>query len=527
MQKTNHGGGSPILRGLKANKVLLLIDGIRMNNATYRGGNLQYLNTVDPFSLQRIEVVHGPVSVLYGSDALGGAIHLVTRKPALSSNGLRWQAALRGLVSSADESRMAHGQVMVAGRRLGLLASGGWRSYGDVTRGSRGGEVLMRGCATTAAPIAGWNARNRPTAIRRMICLSKRCGSPRPTPKSCWRIKTVASRRCRGTTCTRCRNTCSGSTGRRSATWPMRCCAGNGRTAFSSRPRSRCPGTGSTNSACARNVPARGAPTMRFARLTLGAQLQFTRIVADNHLLIYGMDYYRDRVAARSFRESPDAEVVQTRAPLFPDGSRYSSLGLYAWFEWRPAPRFKLDFGGRYSAFRLTAPFSVSHPATEPFGTVQQSPSAVTFSLGMKVDVAANLAWVANLAQGFRAPNLDDVSKLGPGKGGRFYDVPNLQLRPEKNWSVDTGFKWLSEKLKGEAVVYYNVLRDMMVRRPAAFTGKSYVLEGGDTLWVYHKANAGRAFTTGFAAGFEWRPTDGWLGFGNLSYTYGQDLDAR
>ncbi|MDQ7064697.1 MAG: TonB-dependent receptor [candidate division KSB1 bacterium] len=524
MQKTNHGGGSPILRGLKANKVLLLIDGIRMNNATYRGGNLQYLNTVDPFSLQRIEVVHGPVSVLYGSDALGGAIHLVTRKPALSSNGLRWQAALRGLVSSADESRMAHGQVMVAGRRLGLLASGGWRSYGDVTRGSRGGEVLMqrlrndsradRRLERTQSPN-GYQAHDlfvkalwQPAADAEIVLAYQNSRQPEVPRYDVYEVQKYLL-------------------------WQYRPQERDLAYAVLRWKRPNCffqqaALTMSWHRQYEQRVRQKRASSWRtydaFRTVTLGAQLQFTRIVADNHLLIYGMDYYRDRVAARSFRESPDTEVVQTRAPLFPDGSRYSGLGLYAWFEWRPAPRFKLDFGGRYSAFRLTAPFSVSHPATEPFGTVQQSPSAVTFSLGMKVDVAANLAWVANLAQGFRAPNLDDVSKLGPGKGGRFYDVPNLQLRPEKNWSVDTGFKWLSEKLKGEAVVYYNVLRDMMVRRPAAFTGKSYVLEGGDTLWVYHKANAGRAFTTGFAAGFEWRPTDGWLGFGNLSYTYGQDL---
>ena len=524
MQKTNQGGGSPILRGLKANKVLLLIDGIRMNNATYRGGNLQYLNTVDPFSLQRIEVVHGPVSVLYGSDALGGAIHLVTREPELSPKGVRWQAVLGGLASSADQSRMAHGQVIVAGRKLGLLMTGGWRSYGDVIRGSRGGELLMQRLRSDSRTVRRLERRQSPNGYRAYDVFAKALWQPTADAEM-----VLAYQNSRQPEVPRY----DVYEVQKYLLWQYR--PQERDLAYAvlrwKRPNrffQQAALTLSWHRQYEQRVRQKRASSWRtydaFRTETLGVQWQFTRIVADNHLLIYGMDYYRDRVAARSYRESPDAEVVQSRPPLFPDGSRYQSLGMYAWFEWRPSLRLKLDFGGRLSRFRLRAPFSPAYSATARFGTVQQSPSALTFSLGMKLDMAENLAWIANLAQGFRSPNLDDVSKLGPGKGGAFYDVPNPQLQPEKNWSVDTGFKWLSEHLKGEAVVYYNALRDLMVRRPAEFNGKPYVLEGGDTLWVYHKANAGRAFTTGFAAGFEWRPADGWMGFGNLSYTYGQDL---
>lgn len=78
VQKTGHGGGSAILRGLSSNRILILVDGIRLNNALYRLGNHQYLTTVDANTLERMEVVHGPGSVLFGSDALGGTINLIT-----------------------------------------------------------------------------------------------------------------------------------------------------------------------------------------------------------------------------------------------------------------------------------------------------------------------------------------------------------------------------------------------------------------------------------------------------------------
>ncbi|MFZ1297692.1 MAG: TonB-dependent receptor plug domain-containing protein, partial [Saprospiraceae bacterium] len=79
VQKSQQGGGSPVMRGFEANKILLVIDGVRMNNAIYRGGHLQNIITVDPLLLEKAELVFGPSSVIYGSDALGGVIHLITR----------------------------------------------------------------------------------------------------------------------------------------------------------------------------------------------------------------------------------------------------------------------------------------------------------------------------------------------------------------------------------------------------------------------------------------------------------------
>lgn len=84
VQRSQMGGGSPILRGFEANKVLLVLDGVRMNNAIYRSGHLQNAITVDPAMLERVEVHFGPASVMYGSDALGGVIHFRSRQAQFS-----------------------------------------------------------------------------------------------------------------------------------------------------------------------------------------------------------------------------------------------------------------------------------------------------------------------------------------------------------------------------------------------------------------------------------------------------------
>ena len=86
VQKSQQGGSSPVIRGFEASRVLLVVDGIRMNNAIYRAGHLQNVITVDQNMLERVEVLYGPASTLYGSDALGGVIHLRTKQPLLSTN---------------------------------------------------------------------------------------------------------------------------------------------------------------------------------------------------------------------------------------------------------------------------------------------------------------------------------------------------------------------------------------------------------------------------------------------------------
>ncbi|MEO1449864.1 MAG: TonB-dependent receptor plug domain-containing protein, partial [Bacteroidota bacterium] len=139
VQRSQAGGGSPNLRGFEANKVLLVIDGVRMNNAIYRSGHLQNVITIDPAILDRAEVLFGPGSVIYGSDALGGVMHLFTRKPQLRTENqprMQGQAALRG--SSANGELSAHVDLNVGGTkwaslssitatRFGNLRSGAWR----------------------------------------------------------------------------------------------------------------------------------------------------------------------------------------------------------------------------------------------------------------------------------------------------------------------------------------------------------------------------------------------------------------
>jgi hemoglobin/transferrin/lactoferrin receptor protein len=137
VQKSQQGGSSPVLRGFEASRVLLVVDGIRMNNAIYRAGHLQNVITVDQNMLERVEVLYGPASTLYGSDALGGVVLMRTKQPRLSTtNGLLVTGSAFVRRSTANDEKTAHADVSFGGRSFAWLQSYNYSDFGDMRMGS-------------------------------------------------------------------------------------------------------------------------------------------------------------------------------------------------------------------------------------------------------------------------------------------------------------------------------------------------------------------------------------------------------
>jgi outer membrane receptor protein involved in Fe transport len=524
IQKTNQGGGSALIRGLKANKILLMIDGIRLNNATYRGGNTQYLNTIGANSLERIEVVHGPVSALYGSDALGGAITWITNNPILrASEAFRWSATVSGHASSADEIFGSHLGLSGASAKFGFLLDGSFQSYGDVRRGTNGGETLMQRLRNDSRADRLLPEKQSPNAFDAYDFMAK--AMYKPTEASQFTALFQLNRQ--------------PSVPRYDVFE---------RQAFSKwhyEPQERDFGYLSYKLSRATKLFNFATATVSFQRqlerrikqrvgrttesreayetVTLGAELQFNRILGDHFFVAYGFEFYADNVNTESTEQDLATGSVSPITTLYPDGSTYSSFGAFFQGEVVLSRRWILDAGLRFSAFQLKAPFAPGATGSVDLGTVEQSPDALTGSLGTRFELAENLNLVANIAQGFRAPNLDDVSKLGLGKGGSFYDVPNAGLGPEKVLSLDGGLKFGFARFKAQAIFYYSDFTDLMVRQPATFAGLPYIIDEGDTVAVFHRQNAGQAYITGFALGARVGLAARLSATGNLSYTYGQN----
>ena len=523
VQKTNHGGGSPVIRGFRANKLLLLIDGIRMNNSTYRGGNTQYLNSIAPFALDRVEVVHGPVSALYGSDALGGAINLLTRSPTLGDGGpLHWEGRAIAGLSSADNSRYLNAGVSIGDSWWGVLADFAHRSFGDIVRGARGGDELMRRLENDSRTERNLQKTQAPNAYDATDLTLKVALHPGETHQI-----DMAYQLSRQPSVPRY----DAIETRSDSIWRY---APQERDLFyASYEHNRQSGlyhkalvTISLHRQAEQRIRQKFGSSKEkrdaFQAMTLGLQVQMNRLLGQKHFLVYGLEFYHDWIDAESAARNTRTGAITARVPRFPDKSTYANFGTYIQGEFALAPALVLQIGLRFSTFKLRAPFG-NNPESAAFGTVEQSPQALTASIGGRYSLSGRVALVANLAQGFRAPNLDDVTKLGVGKGGVVFDIPNANVKPEETISGDFGLKIHGTRGQVQAMAFYNRIRDLLLRRPATFQDLPYVIEEGDTLQVFHKENAGKAYTTGFAAEAEFLLTDTAVLFGNLSTTYGQD----
>ncbi|MFQ5628157.1 MAG: TonB-dependent receptor domain-containing protein [bacterium] len=523
IQKTNQGGGSALIRGLKANKILLMIDGIRLNNSTYRGGNTQYLNTIGAQSLEKIEVVHGPVSALYGSDALGGAINTMTKSPALSATQKpRWAATASGLVSSADAIASTSLSLSGAGARFGILLDASFHSYGDVRRGASGGETLMerlrndsredRVLPEKQAPNAfdAYNLmakalyKTGESSLTALFQLNRQPSVPRydvfeRQEFSKWHYEPQE----RDFACL------SYKISRPTKLFNFATATLSFQRQFERRIKQR----------LGRTTESREA----YETVTLGAELQLNRIFGEHFFVAYGFEFYTDDVSTESSEQDLVSGSISPITTLYPDGSTYNSFGAFFQGEIVLSRRWILDGGLRFSAFKLKAPFVPGATGSLDLGTVEQSPNAFTGSIGTRFELADNLNLVANFAQGFRAPNLDDVSKLGLGKGGRFYDVPNADLGPEEVLSIDGGFKFGFERFKAHAIAYYSDFTDLLVRRPAVFNGQQFIVDEGDTVSVFRKENTGKAYIAGFELGAKVWLVENFSATGQISYTYGQN----
>jgi hemoglobin/transferrin/lactoferrin receptor protein len=136
VQKSQMGGGSPVIRGFEASRILLVVDGVRMNNAIYRAGHLQDIMTVDQQTVERIEVISGPASVVYGSDALGGVIHMITRAaPFLDSAGMQVGGSALLRHATANNERTAHVDLSISRKRFSSFTSITASRFGDLRQG--------------------------------------------------------------------------------------------------------------------------------------------------------------------------------------------------------------------------------------------------------------------------------------------------------------------------------------------------------------------------------------------------------
>jgi hemoglobin/transferrin/lactoferrin receptor protein len=498
VQQTTPGQGVVILRGLKGSEVLHVVDGFRLNNAIFRNAPNQYVALVDSQSLARIEAVRGPMSALYGGDAMGGVVQMLTWEPRF--DGSEWQARglLRSMYGSADDSTLSRVEGALGRERL--VMSGG-ATYQDVNeRRVGGGEEL---------PYTQFTARAADARVRALVTagneftLSLQYSEQPRTPRHdeltpgygqaqassavYWfepQRRDFAQLRWRGSNPIRAWDSAEAQVGQQ-------------RMEDGRRNRD----SGSNYEDRESNVDT-----------SRGLAFQASKAVGASHHLTYGFDHYDDEVESSRTRTDVATGATSVRAPRFPDGSTMSQAGAFVADDWSVGERLDVLGGVRWNTSRTRLPASGEFAAT----TVENDGFAA--NLGVACEVTPGWRLVANFGQGFRAPNVFDLGTFGDRPGNRF-NVPNPDLEQEQVTTLDAGWKVRNDRLEGELIGFYSRYRDKIT---SVLTGE--VTDSGRL--VVQSQNAARLVLYGAEFSLRHRLSDAVEWRTQLTWTRGEETSA-
>lgn len=490
VQKTNLGAGAPYVRGLVGNQVLVLVDGVRLNNATYRFGPNQYLGTVDPDLLARIEVVRGPGSVLYGSDAIGGVVNLVTRTPEFSSGG--WQRAFE------SRAGLSAGAVEQSGRLGGTLASprvairGGvsGHNFADVRAGGSRGTLTPTGYGEAAGDLAV----SLRLASAHVLTATLQAHHQSDVPRWDQVVQRGFSRYAFDP---QERQLATLRYAARALPWADAVSA----TASLQRTKER------------RRIQRSGSvtDTTETDRVrTLGMTLDLSKRVGDHLALQAGAEGYADQVSSARADVDTRTGVGLNRRGLYPNGATASSAAMFGRGVWTYR-RLRAEAGARYSAFRVSA-------SDATFSDLELTPNAWVGQTGAAIRLAGQTLVFGSLAQSFRAPNIDDVSTLGRFDSG--IEVPSAGLAPERGLTSEVGLRARTRSTTASIVAFRTNLNDLIDRVRATYDGAPTF----DGQAVFQKANVGRARVMGWESEVTWQPRPDVAVTGHATATTGQAL---
>ncbi|MFD0863452.1 TonB-dependent receptor plug domain-containing protein [Sungkyunkwania multivorans] len=535
VQKSQLGGGSPIIRGFSTNRLLLSVDGVRMNNAIFRGGNLQNVIAIDPLSIQNTEVILGPGSVIYGSDAIGGAMNFFTLEPKTSQSG-SLEFTGNGLVryATASNERTAHVDVNIGLRKWAFLTSTSFTDFGDLRMGRHGPEAYLRNEYVTTINGQDTTVPNEdplvqnPTGYNQFNFLQKAVFSPNDIWK--YRFGLIYSTTSDYPRYDRLIR--YGEENLRSAEWfygPQRWFMGNtkvekkGDGSFYDNAKLTLAFQYFRESRNDRDFDDDDLTSRKEAVDAYSANLDFEKKVRTKSSLYYGMEYILNRIRSTGDIISRSTGVSRPTSTRYPNGADWQSIAAYASYKWKPSKELALQSGLRYNFITSTSNFEANNRFFNfPFAEATINTGALTGTAGVSWSPNKTLQWKAHFSTAFRAPNIDDVGKIFDSEPGTVV-VPNPNLSPEYAYSGELGLLLNFDKLDIEMATYYTFLDDALIRDDFTINGESQILYDGEISNVQAIQNAARARIYGFEAGLKYTFSEQMRMTTKFSYVGGEE----
>ena len=513
IQMSQSGGGSPIIRGFEANRVLLVVDGVRLNNAIYRSGHLQNSISVSPLMLDNIDIIFGPSSVKYGSDALGGVVHYHTKSP---KKGQLWKANLLQRYTSANNGvNLYFDQSWSKGKwgflqainlnRFGNLKMGAQRNHGYENWGNEEHITNGKEQLRTAYDQVDFIQKIRFDASQH---LSYKLNLQLSSTTNLNRFDQL--------------NDLSGGTPKYTEWYygPQKRLL----LSLGTEHQKKTVFYDSFNNTLSyqqleesRNSQKLNADLIeRIENVSVFANTADFIKKWDYNTLNYGIDLQHNIV------RSSATENYNTR--YADGGSDMTSLSVYSQYKHPFSKSSYFSVGARYSKVQLNGKFNETQSLGLPFNAVQLDNDAITASAGLKWDMGKGWESTIAASTGFRSPNVDDVTKVFE-KSGKL-TVPNEDLSPEFSKNIELTINKSLGKSYLSATYYYTLLEDAIVKQAFSLNGQDSLWYDGEYLPVYANTNSQDAFLFGYNAKAYIHLNKHWSSTHTISYTYGKDESA-
>lgn len=541
VQKSQLGGGSPTIRGFQANRILLVVDGVRMNNAITRSGHTQDLITVDQYALDRVEVVSGPNSVAYGSDALGGTIHLITRTPEfLGADSIRTTGDAFVRYATAANEKTAHAGIELRGKRLASFTSITASDFGDLRQGStrnpfyedlgrmpfevvreNGHDVVKRNDDSNVQLGSGYKQLDVLEKLRYSTGghvvhqLNLQLSTSTDVPR--YDKITEYSFNAAGDIAPKYAEYYYGPQQRMLAAYTLEVKRDAGwfqlarfTPSFQHQEQSR--------------------HNRRFGSSNLGHNVEQVDVLGFNadmekqigkHELRFGADISGENVESSAYNENITTGARSYRTTRYPNGgSSMSSFAAYVNHSLEISPKFIITEGLRFTHVGLSTTFNDDEDFRFLNGTYGQNNSALTWRAGVVLMPGNDWRFSLMGSSGFRAPNVDDIGKVFDSAQGDVI-VPNTELEPEYTTNFEaSASKTLNNRSSVELNGFYTLYTNAITVGPYTVNGQDSIDFDGVLSRVAALQNTAKAYLYGTSVQFTGHFNDRFTLRSGFTYTY-------
>jgi len=534
VQKSQQGGGSPMIRGFATNRLVYAVDGVRMNTAIFRGGNIQNVISLDPFATESTEIVFGPGSVMYGSDAIGGVMSFQTLLPQFTASK---KTTVSGIAvsrfSTANNEKTGHFDVNVGWSKWASVTSISSNDFGDLKMGTRGPEDYLRPfyvqrqngvdvVVTNEDPLV-----QKPTAYSQINVMQKL----RYKPSEKWDFQyglhfsetSSYSRYDRHIQYTSLGLPRYGVFNYGPQKWTMN----NLNVTHQSNSRFfdeivlRLAHQFFEESRVSRNINSPNKATRTEKVNAYSINIDFSKTLALNNKIYYGVEYVRNEINSTGINQNIVTGTSQAGPSRYPQAT-WQSMGVFVNNHYLVTDKTSLQAGLRYNKYILKADFDTTfYPF--PFTEANIDNETLTGSAGIVFRPTDKWVISSNVATAFRSPNVDDLGKVFDSEPGSVV-IPNPNLEAEYAYNVDLNVsKMFGKSVKVDVSTYYSLLDNALVRRDFTLNGASEIVYDGELSQVQAIQNAAKANVYGIQSGVEVKLPTGFRFSTDLNFQKGEE----